>query len=127
MELNKNSFWIKFYLNFNNVKPTNFCDYFWGSLKSILVTLFLSTFALFVLFCLLSPILLLLEKFDQTSNLGGLQIFGFMFWFAGIVLFIVYKIIDYYTRPEYYNKNPSIIKVWYKDFKNKHCTMITWK
>ena len=129
MELNKNSKWIKFYLKFNNWYPTNFCDYFWGSLKSILIVLRLLTIGILILSCLLSPIMLFWENFDQKSILSDFQIFGMFFWFAGIVGFIIYKIIDYYDnkRYEYKPYKESIIKTWYKDFKNKHCTLITWK
>lgn len=128
MELNKNSKWIKFYLKFNHNRPTNFCDYFWGSLKSISISLFLLTIIILLASCLLSPIILLWKDFDQKSNLSDFQIFGVFFWFLIIGVFIIHRIIYYFDNRFYkYRHKESIIKTWYKDFKNKHCTLITWK
>lgn len=129
MELSKNSKWLKFYLKFNSYRPNNFCDYFWGSLKSILITLFILTSVLLIISCLLSPIILFWKDFNEKSNLGSFQIFGMLLWFVSIVTFIIYKIIDYYNIKNYKYKpyKKSIIKIWYEDFKNKHCTLITWK
>lgn len=128
MELNRNSKWIKFYLNFNDYRPTNFCDYFWGSLKSISITFSLLIIGILVLSCLLSPIVLLWKEFNGKSILSDFQIFGMFFWFLIIGSFIIHKIIEYFDNKRYeYKYKESIIKTWYKDFKNKHCTLITWK
>lgn len=127
MELNKNSKWIKFYLKFNYNRPINFCDYFWGSLKSISVTLFLLIMVLLLISCLLSPIMLLWEDFDQKSKLSNFQIFGIAIYITSIAFYIFYKLLNYFENKSYKPYKESIIKVWYRDFKNKHCTLITWK
>ncbi len=129
MELNKNSKWIKFYLNFNTNYPNNFCDYFWGSIKSIFISLPLITITLLLLFTLLSPLLLFWYNYDNKSNLNDFQIFGFLLWIFIIMIFIAFKISNYYENKsyKYKPKKKSLIKQWYLDFKNKHCTMITWK
>lgn len=127
MELNKNSKWLKFYLNFNSNRPTNFCDYFWGSLKAIAILLFILSFTLVLSTCLISPIMLFWESFDETSDISFFQIMGITFWFAGIVGYITYIILDYYENKDYKPHKEYLIKTWYKDFKNKHCTLITWK
>jgi hypothetical protein len=129
MELNRNSWWIKFYLHFNTYYPTNFCDYFWGSIKSIFISLFSITITLLLIFTLLSPLLLFWYDYDDKSNLSGFQTFGFLTWIIIIIIFIIFKIINYYeNKPyKYKPKKKSLIKQWYLDFKNKHCTLITWK
>lgn len=129
MELNKNSWWVKFYLHFNTYYPSNFCDYFWGSVKSVIISLFLITITLLLLFTLLSPILLFWIKYDKSFILADFQFFGILFWVIGILYGIIYKIIVYFEnkRYEYKPKKNSVIKQWYLDFKNKHCTLITWK
>ncbi len=130
MELNKNSWWIRFYLHFNTYYPNNFCDYFWGSIKSVIISLFLITITLLLLFTLLSPILLFWYNFNNNNGLAAFQIGGFLSWLIIIVTFIVNKIETYYNNKKYYKYKPkkkSVIKQWYLDFKNKHCTLITWK
>lgn len=129
MELNKNSWRIKFYLHFNTYYPSNFCDYFWGSVKSIIISLFLVTITLLLLFSLLSPILLFWYDFNIKNVLSDFQLFGSIVWFIIFIVFIGYKISVYLENKQYKYKpkKQSVIKQWYLDFKNKHCTMITWK
>lgn len=126
MELNKNSKWLSIYMKFNYSKPSNFCDYFWGSVKSLSIILFLIISGLLLASCLLSPIMLFWESFDKKSDISGFQVVGSIIWGAGIVSYITYHIINYYINKSYQSYKESIIKVWYKDFKNKHCTLITW-
>lgn len=129
MELNKNSKWIKFYLNFNSDYPNNFCDYFWGSLKGIVATIVIILVFSLLLTSLFSPIALFWSELDTKSILGTFQIVGCMLWVLIIIMFIIRKILNYCdNRPyKYKPKKNSLIKQWYLDFKNKHCTMITWK
>ncbi len=129
MELSRNSKWLKFYLTFNDYKPTNTCDYFWGSVKAILICLIILTVCGLLLTTLISPILLFWYEFNKESFISDFQMMGILAWFCIIVSVIVYKISSYITnRPyKYKEKKDSLFKIWYKDFKNKHCTMITWK
>lgn len=127
MELNRNSKWIKFYLKFNNYRPSNSCDYFWGSLKSILLAMMITVCAIFALSLLLSPIALLWIEFEETSDLGVFQVVGGMLWCAILLIFLIFHSINYFENRPYKNKKDSIVKIWYKDFKDKHCTLITWK
>ena len=126
MELNKNSKWLSIYLYFNNNRPSNFCDYFWGSIKSLIFILFLTTFGLFLASCLLSPIMLFWESFDEKSDISEFQVLGIIFWGVGIFAYVLYHILYYYENRGYQQYKESVIKIWYKDFKNKHCTLITW-
>jgi len=129
MELNKNSKWIKFYLNYNDSYPSNSCEYRAGILKAIFITIFLFITSSLLLIFLVSPIALFWSKFDSKSILSGFQLLGLSFWLLFVILFIIYKTIVYYeNKPyKYKPKKKSLIKQWYLDFKNKHCTLITWK
>ena len=129
MELNKNSKWINFYLRFNNLRPTNFCDYFWGSIKAILMSSVISFFIIYILISLISPIILFWYEPERGIFLDFTVFFGIMAWFGLIIGIILYKIIKYYENKPYKfkPKRNSLIKQWYLDFKNKHCTLITWK
>lgn len=129
MELNKETHWNKLYLQFNYNLPNNFCDYFWGSLKTLVLSLFLTILSFFLVTSLLSPIILIFEKFDRKGFWSSFQITGIILWIMILIVFIIYKAINYYeNKPyKYKHKKQSIIKTWYLDFKNKHCTMINWK
>ncbi len=127
MELNKNSRWIKFYLAFNNYKPSNICDYFWGSVKSIIMGLVVFSALAFIAICMLSPVLVVFIKFEKHSNLGFHQILGSMLWVSLLLGFVIYRIYTYCENRRYNHKKDSLIRSWYKDFKSKHCTLITWK
>jgi len=127
MELNRNSNYNSWYLFFNNKLPNNFCNYFWGSIKALLGSLFLLVVILLLVMILLSPIVLLWSNFDFNTTIGTFQFLGIAFWTLGIIGFIIYKILDYYDNKPFVYKKDSVVKTWYKDFKNKHCTMITWK
>lgn len=127
MELNKNSKWLKFYLKFNSYRPSNFCEYFWGSIKSLLISIFLISL-IFIAGCILiAPITLLFFNPVKGSFWEFCQIFGIFIYVAIILGLIIYKIITYFENKPYKSYKKSIIKTWYKDFKNKHCTLITWK
>ena len=127
MKLNRNSKWIKWYLKFNDYRPTNFCDYFWGSVKTVLISITGSIVGLFFIGCLLSPIALLWSNYDDKSDLSIFQFIGIGLWLSAVIVFLIHKIIEYNFNKPYKPKQDSVIKIWYKDFKNKHCTLITWK
>lgn len=127
MELNKNSKWLKFYLSFNSERPNNFCDYFWGSIKSIIIGLAVFSALSFMAMCLLSPLAIMFIEFEGSSTLGFYQILGSMLWVVSLLVFVIYKIFTYHENKRYTYKKDSLVKTWYKDFKNKHCTLITWK
>lgn len=127
MELNRNSKYNKYYLFFNSKLPNNFCDYFWGSVKSLLITI-ASLIGIFIVGnVLIGPITLLWYTAKKDSFQEFCQISGFFVYFAFIVSIIIYKIFNYFDNKPYKPRKESIIKTWYRDFKNKHCTMITWK
>lgn len=127
MELKRENWFNDVYLIFNDKLPNNFCDYFWGSLKTILMCLFLTTIGILLTLTLLSPIILIWDNFDVKSTISSFQIIGISLWIIFVMVFIIYNIVNYYDNKEYECPKDSVVKIWYKDFKNKHCTFITWK
>lgn len=112
MKLNKNSKWINFYLCFNVNYPNNFCDYFWGSIKSISIMLSLITITLLLLFSLLSPILLFWYDLNAKSVLSDFQFCGILIWFTTFIVFFYYIYTIYLEKKQYKStpKKKYIIK-----------------
>lgn len=108
MELNKNSKWINFYLRFNNWYPTNFCDYFWGSIKAISISSVISFFIIYVLTSLISPIILFWYEPERGSFLDFTVFFGIIAWFGLMIGIILYKIVKYYENKPYKFKPKEI-------------------
>lgn len=129
MELNRNSKFNRFYVQFHDNLPNNFCDYFWGCFTLILKTFFTSVIVLFLIFSIIFSISIFWFKTEKNSILEFSQFCGAFIWCFTILFFSIYKFINYLdNKPRKFKaKQDSVIKTWYKDFKNKNCTLITWK
>jgi hypothetical protein len=91
----------------------------------------MTIFLLFSIFIvgsvLIAPITLFWFNSPKETFWDFCQNFGLMTYGILFLMFIVYKTVEYFDNKSYKYKKESIIKIWYKDFKNKHCTLITWK
>lgn len=146
MELKESSWHAKYYkfVTRGDELPKDFCSYFWRLVLYSIVGILALLFALMCVVSVFTPFIIMFFNTDLEPK--GLLAFsialGLIIWTAVLVITTMWIIVTVkekiYRRKwdrihakveagTYKEKGPNLIVKAFKDYKDKHCSIIDWK